>query len=60
MKAAATVGIGRANVTDLRKNIGGGGGGAETESAEIIGIDLHELEQHLKAAAAPGSGTGVA
>ena len=54
------MGIGRGNVIDLGKNIGGGGdSGAETGSAEIIGINLHELEQHLKAAAAPGSGTAA-
>ncbi|KAF8490899.1 pyridoxal phosphate-dependent transferase [Gautieria morchelliformis] len=49
LKAAATVGIGRANVIDLGKIIGDSG---------TIGIELGELEKYLKEAA-PGSGTAA-
>lgn len=46
MKAAAVVGIGRANVVDLGKQIGQSG---------VIGIDLEELERIFQETA-PGSG----
>jgi hypothetical protein len=49
VKAAATVGIGRANVVDLAQPVGDG---------ESVGIALDELETHLKAAA-PRSGTAA-
>ncbi|KAF8585064.1 PLP-dependent transferase [Ramaria rubella] len=49
LKAAAAVGVGRANVVDLGRKI---------EDGDTMGIDLGELEKHLKDAA-PGSGTAA-
>jgi hypothetical protein len=46
LKASAIVGIGRANVVDLGKKSG---------DSEAIGIELGELERHLKETS-PGSG----
>lgn len=48
-KAAAIVGIGRANVVDVSRKRGSG---------DEVGIDLEELETYLKATP-PGSGKGA-